>query len=118
MRAAGNGSDAPRFGFVWILDRRQRATTAQIVAQAVRSHGALGGFLLGLDLAGADGTQRPEELAAHFTVAFRDCLRITIHAGEGEPAENIWQAAYYLLAETDARAHDFAKTAAQEARND
>ncbi|MCX8005642.1 MAG: hypothetical protein N2688_11930, partial [Burkholderiaceae bacterium] len=29
----------------------------------------------------------------------RECLRITIHAGEGERAENIWQAAYRLHAD-------------------
>lgn len=98
-RAAGDEPEAPRFGFVWILDRRQRDTMAHVVARAVRARGELGGFLLGLDLAGAEGTNRPEELAGHFTEAFRDCLRLTIHAGEGESAENIWQAAYSLHAD-------------------
>jgi adenosine deaminase len=98
-RACEAQADAPRFGFVWILDRRQRDTMPVVIAQAVAAHGALEGFLLGLDLAGAEGTFRPEELAHHFTPAFRECLRITIHAGEGERAENIWQAAYHLHAD-------------------
>ena len=34
-----------------------------------------------------------------FTPAFEYCLPITIHAGEGEPAESIWQAAYHLHAD-------------------
>jgi adenosine deaminase len=98
-RACARHTDAPRFGFVWILDRRQRDSMPAVIAQAVAAHAALESFLLGLDLAGAEGTQRPEELAQHFTAAFRECLRVTIHAGEGEPAENIWQAAYLLHAD-------------------
>lgn len=96
---AGQNSDVPRFAFVWILDRRQRDTFDVVIAQVVAARAELDGFLVGLDLAGDEGTQRPEELAAHFTPAFRECLPITIHAGEGEPAENIWQAAYHLHAD-------------------
>jgi adenosine deaminase len=99
LSASGAGDEAPRFGFVWILDRRQRQTMPEFIAQAVAARAGMDDFLLGLDLAGAEGTQRPEELAQHFVPAFRDCLRITIHAGEGESAENIWQAAYHLHAD-------------------
>jgi adenosine deaminase len=70
-----------------------------VIAQAVAARAQLQDFVLGLDLAGDEGTRQPEELARHFTPAFRDCLRITIHAGEGESAENIWQAAYHLHAD-------------------
>lgn len=97
--ARGTDARAPSFGFVWILDRRSRDTMPAAIEQAVAAHDGLAGFLLGLDLAGAEGTQQPEELAEHFTPAFRECLRITIHAGEGESAENIWQAAYHLHAD-------------------
>lgn len=88
-----------RVGFVWILDRRQRATLPTVVAQAVAAHQHLPGFLLGLDLAGDEGTHQPAELAASFLPAFEACLPITIHAGEGEAAEHIWQAAYHLHAD-------------------
>lgn len=98
-RAREGRQDATYFGFVWILDRRQREAMPAVIAQAVAAREALGDFLLGLDLAGDEGTQRPEELGQHFTEAFRDCLKITIHAGEGESAENIWQAAYHLHAD-------------------
>ncbi len=98
-RACAHRPPAPRFGFVWILDRRQREAMPAAIAQAVAARASLDDFLLGLDLAGDEGTQRPEELAQHFTAAFRDCLKITIHAGEGESAENIWQAAYHLHAD-------------------
>jgi adenosine deaminase len=100
LARAGDGSDdGPQFGFVWILDRRQRSSIPAVIAQAVAARAQLEDFLLGLDLAGDEGTHRPEELAHHFTPAFRECLRITIHAGEGEPADNIWEAAYHLHAD-------------------
>lgn len=93
-RAAG-----PRVGFLCIVDRRQRAGIEQVVLDAVAAHARLPGFVLGLDLAGDEGTAAPDALAQAFTPAFEACLRITIHAGEGESAHNIWQAAYHLHAD-------------------
>lgn len=90
---------APRVGFIWILDRRQRHTLPTVVQQAVAAHTELEGFLLGLDLAGDEGTHNPAELAPGFMPAFEACLPISIHAGEGEAPENIWQAAYHLHAD-------------------
>jgi adenosine deaminase len=89
----------PRFGFIWILDRRQRDTMAVTIQQAVAAHQQLPEFLLGLDLAGDEGTHNPQQLAAAFIPAFEACMPITIHAGEGESADNIWQAAYHLHAD-------------------
>lgn len=97
--ASGHGAQAPRFALTWILDRRQRERLGDIVAHAVSARAEHPDFLVGLDLAGDEGTQAPEALRAHFLPAFRECLRITIHAGEGERAENIWQAAYHLHAD-------------------
>lgn len=89
----------PRIGFVWIVDRRQRASIGKTVALAVAARAALHGFVLGLDLAGDEGTQAPEQLAPLFAPAFEACMPVTIHAGEGESAHNIWQAAYHLHAD-------------------
>ncbi len=88
-----------RIGFVWILDRRQPGSLAGVVQQAVHAHQDLPGFLLGLDLAGDEGTHNPANLAPAFMPAFAACIPLTIHAGEGEAAENIWQAAYHLHAD-------------------
>lgn len=93
------GQTGPRMGFIWIVDRRQREHCAATVADAVKAHSRLPEFVLGLDLAGDEGTAPPEALAADFEPAFRACMRITIHAGEGESAEHIWQAAYHLHAD-------------------
>ena len=90
---------APRIGFLWILDRRQPQTLSKTVQQALMAKGLVVDFMLGLDLAGDEGSSTPEQLAAHFTPAFANCLPITIHAGEGEAAQNIWQAAYHLHAD-------------------
>lgn len=94
---AGEGS--LRIGFIWILDRRQSDTMAQVVLQATAAQSDLNGFLLGLDLAGDEGTNAPEALVGAFMPAFADCLPLTIHAGEGESADHIWQAAYHLHAD-------------------
>lgn len=90
---------SPCIRFIWILDRRQRHELAGIVNSAVRTFSDSGGFLVGLDLAGDEARHQPEQLAPSFLAAFRECLPITIHAGEGESADNIWQAAYHLHAD-------------------
>jgi adenosine deaminase len=85
--------------FIWIGDRRKEKDLPQLIKQAARARLELPNFLVGLDLAGDEGTNKPEELAPHFLPAFEACLPITIHAGEGESAKNIWQAAYQLHAD-------------------
>lgn len=99
LPAGAQGEGALRIGFIWILDRRQRAGLPATVAQAVAARHELPGFLLGLDLAGDEGTHNPAELAPAFLPAFEACLPLTIHAGEGESPEHIWQAAYHLHAD-------------------
>jgi adenosine deaminase len=94
-----NTTPFPRIGFIWIIDRRQRSSLAGVVHSAVSARTALGGFLLGLDLAGDEGTHNPADLSSGFAPAFADCMPLTIHAGEGEAPENIWQAAYHLHAD-------------------
>jgi adenosine deaminase len=88
-----------RIGFIWILDRRQPQTLAKTVQQAILAKELAGDFMLGLDLAGDEASSTPEQLATHFLPAFANCLPITIHAGEGQAAHNIWQAAYHLHAD-------------------
>jgi adenosine deaminase len=92
-------SDHPRFAFLWIADRRQSNTMALVADAAVAAHARLPSFVLGIDLAGDEGVHAPAELAREFAPAFEACLRVTIHAGEGESARNIWEAAYHLHAD-------------------
>lgn len=85
-----------RFRFIVIADRRQSNQVDEAVRIAVEAQQKLDGFVVGLDLAGKESAIAPKELATHFSRAFEKCLPITIHAGEGEPAERIWEAAYHL----------------------
>jgi adenosine deaminase len=89
----------PLFRFVIIANRKDRESTAKVVELAVSAKQRYPDFVVGLDLAGDEGQTSPSELAPAFTAAFEACLPITIHAGEGEPAENIWEAAYHLHAD-------------------
>lgn len=92
-------SSTPTVRLLWIADRRNPDLLEQIVRNAVTAADELEGFLVGIDLAGDEGTGTPEELSRFFLPAFEACLPITIHAGEGESAENIWQSAYHLHAD-------------------
>jgi len=54
--------------------------------------------VLGMDLAGIEKGNLPEDLVAQFRESFRRCLMMTVHAGEDESVESIWQAVYSLHA--------------------
>ncbi len=87
----------PIIKFIIIVDRRadeeQIRKTINLAVEAQADD-----FVVGLDLAG-DEKHNPEAMADWFEPAFRECLQITIHAGEGQSPENIWNAAYRLNAD-------------------
>jgi len=56
-------------------------------------------YFKGFDLAGNETIRRPEELRNAFMPVMKACYNITIHAGETEPVDNIWEAVYQLNAE-------------------
>jgi adenosine deaminase len=92
--------DKPLFRFIIIADRRSDETDlAKTINLAVAAKQRLPDFVVGLDMAGDEQQTRPDEIAHLFNPAFEYCLPITIHAGEGERAESIWQAAYHLHAD-------------------
>lgn len=93
-------TNKPQFRFIIIADRRADETLLkQTINLAVAAKQRLPNFVVGLDVAGDEQHTQPEQIAHLFTPAFEHCLPITIHAGEGEPAESIWQAAYHLHAD-------------------
>lgn len=55
--------------------------------------------LVGIDLAGNEGATKPSELREEFMPLLEKCLSITIHAGETENVESIWEAVYHLSAD-------------------
>ncbi len=101
--AVGDGevTRSPWFRFVVIADRRAESErqVQAVVDLAVRGQKELEGFVVGIDLAGDESATPAADLATPFEPAFRACLPVTIHAGEGEAAESIWEAAYRLHAD-------------------
>lgn len=54
--------------------------------------------VLGMDLAGAERGNLPDDLVESFKESFKRCLMMTVHAGEDESVESVWQAVYSLHA--------------------
>jgi adenosine deaminase len=89
----------PLFRFILIADRRQHDRLPEVIDLAVRAKERLPDFVVGLDMAGDEAQPLPPDAANAFAPAFEICLPLTIHAGEGETAEQIWKAAYHLHAD-------------------
>lgn len=85
--------------FLVVLDRRHAPSDAD-VQFLVDAHRQFPDFVVGVDIAG-DEQRAPafHDFARVLDPVFEECLPLTIHAGEGEPADNIWQAVYRLHAE-------------------
>jgi adenosine deaminase len=88
-----------QFRFIIIADRRKKNALEQTIKMAIAAKQDMSDFIVGLDLAGDESVNRPQDIAKFFLPAFEECLPLTIHAGEGEAAESIWQAAYHLHAD-------------------
>jgi adenosine deaminase len=89
----------PIIRLIIIADRRRCDNISSVVNEALQAFKDYPNFLVGLDMAGDEQRGDPQELSEYFTSAFEACMRITIHAGEGESAENIWKSAYHLHAD-------------------
>ncbi|MBM4001274.1 MAG: adenosine deaminase [Planctomycetes bacterium] len=92
-------ADRPVFRFIIIGDRRIPESVSDAVDFAVRAKKDMPDFIAGLDIAGDERATPPRDLEDAFEKAFEVCLPITIHAGEGESAHSIWEAAYRLHAD-------------------
>jgi adenosine deaminase len=55
--------------------------------------------LCGFDLAGGEGAKRAEEMRQVLMPMLEKCLHMTIHAGETQNVQSIWEAVYHLSAE-------------------
>ncbi len=54
--------------------------------------------IVGFDLAGKEKGNRPIQVQPDFLPLFKNCYPVTIHAGEDDSVESIWQAVYVLHA--------------------
>lgn len=80
-------------------DEGKTVTITQAIDWTLKEREHHSDFIVGLDLAGNESAANYKEIAQAFDRAFAECLPITIHAGEGHDAENIWKAAYHLHAD-------------------
>ncbi len=71
----------------------------ELTQNMLNKNGEFKNWFAGFDLAGAEASKSPEEFREIFLPLMEQCLNITIHAGEGENAENIWKAVYHLNAD-------------------
>ena len=95
----------PTFGFIIISDRRDsndvknsRQKAAELAVAACQDV-ELSEFVVGIDLAGHVKDGDIKDIADQLMPVFEHCLPVTIHAGEGTSAQEIWQAAYHLNAD-------------------
>jgi len=56
-------------------------------------------MVVGFDLSGLEKGNRPSQFVQDFSPLFKTCANITIHAGEEDTAESIWEAVYLLHAQ-------------------
>jgi len=94
-------SDKLKASLIFIISRHRGDSTADYVdlVKRLRNNQWFKKFFRGFDLAGNESIKTPEELRDSFMDIMKECYNITIHAGETEPVENIWQAVYHLNAE-------------------
>jgi adenosine deaminase len=97
----------PEIRFIVIADRRNAPLdmkrinlAADLVIEAVNDPD-LKDFVVGLDLAGQEKTGDLDKIKKTGCLErlFKNCLPVTVHAGEGTNADMIWQAAYHLNAD-------------------
>ena len=69
------------------------------IDEIITLHTIFGEKIAGIDLAGTECGNPPEQLREAFLPLLEKCLSITIHAGETESVDSIWQAVYHLSAE-------------------
>lgn len=71
--------------------RRHVALTQQLIREEKYRH-----FIVGFDVAGNEASAKPSKLRKLLLPLLKECLHLTIHAGENQPVENVWEAVYEL----------------------
>lgn len=56
-------------------------------------------YMVGFDIAGNESVNSPGKLRSDLLPLLKECVRFTIHAGENQPVDNIWEAVYELNAD-------------------
>lgn len=92
--------DKLEYRFIMIVGRNTNEEQAKLsIEKIIELNKAFPDKIVGVDLAGTEKDNPPERLRNAFLPLLKDCLSVTIHAGETESVESIWEAVYHLNAE-------------------
>lgn len=96
-------SDKLEYRFIYIIGRQSsRKDIENSINEIIKlfdENPEIREKLVGIDLAGNEGATKPSELRDAFMPLLERCIRITIHAGETESVDSIWEAVYHLSAD-------------------
>lgn len=103
MNVLNRYSESFEYRFIYIIGRQaSKENIKESIRQVLDLIETNKGFsekLVGIDLAGNEGVTKPSELREEFMPLLEKCINITIHAGETESVESIWEAVYHLSAD-------------------
>ena len=98
-----SAATATRFKLIFIASRHGNMSAVyqhiELAEGLLENNSDFRNFFCGFDLAGAEEARRPGELRDAFLPLMERCVRLTIHAGETDTAESIWEAVYHLNAD-------------------
>lgn len=80
-------------------NEQQKIAESISLVRSMRGNPLFDKYFRGFDLAGAEGANEARTFRDLFLEVMKDCQNITIHAGETENSDSIWQAVYHLNAE-------------------
>ncbi|MCD6122150.1 MAG: hypothetical protein J7K04_09965, partial [Spirochaetales bacterium] len=88
---------------IFIASRHGKMSTIyrhiELATKLLKTHKIFKKLFVGFDLAGNENSKEPNELSYAFLPLMEQCVKLTIHAGETEKVNNIWQAVYRLNAD-------------------
>lgn len=96
-------SEKLEYRFIYIIGRQSSKDeikeAIQEILNLMEHNSDFKNKLVGIDLAGNEGATKPSELREDFMPLLEKCVNITIHAGETESVDSIWEAVYHLSAD-------------------
>ena len=73
--------------------------TVKQINELYETNGRFKNSFVAVDLAGNENVKSPAKLRECFMPFLKNCIHITIHAGETDTVESIWEAVYHLNAD-------------------
>lgn len=92
------------YRFIYILNRSAKSEeikdSVDKILKLINENKDFAKKLVAIDLAGSENKDtRPSKLREYFMPLLEKCISITIHAGETDTVQSIWEAVYHLSAD-------------------